>query len=205
MISEKWNLDLDIDKLVTHLKECVFQVPKTAQSENFGGWSVLSGDGTVQDGWQPGHLLYRKDLDQSLRDEVKSRIKTSFRSYTTETPICTGYLLDIINILRQHELEPHRARIICLKAGRSCVWHRDAGDSDYAVRLHIPIITNKGCFFETRDEREHLPADGSAYFIHVNRDHRVTNEGDEDRHHLVVGIYDHKGVSQFHKNPEPYT
>ncbi|OFZ29180.1 MAG: hypothetical protein A2622_14150 [Bdellovibrionales bacterium RIFCSPHIGHO2_01_FULL_40_29] len=198
MISEKWNIKFDINRLQEHLKQFVINKEITRQSSAFGGWSVLSSDGDYKDGWQQGHLLYRKGVSEEQKKITRSQMNKKFSEYTIETEICHGYLLEVINTIRTHKLHPARARIICLTAGMSCSWHRDAAEGIYAVRLHIPIITNDGCFFETETESEHLPADGSAYFIHVNREHRVVNKGNEDRYHLVMDVFDKNNITQFH-------
>jgi hypothetical protein len=198
MISEKWNIKFDINRLQEHLKQFVINKEITRQSSAFGGWSVLSSDGDYKDGWQQGHLLYREGVSEELKKKTLSQIKKKFSEYTVETEICHGYLLEVIKTIRSYNLHPARARIICLTSEMECRWHRDAPEEIYAVRLHIPIITNDGCFFETETESEHLPADGSAYFIHVNREHRVVNKGKEDRYHLVMDVFDKNNITQFH-------
>lgn len=199
MIFEKWSLNFDILKLQEHLKQNVLNKEISRQSSAFGGWSVLSGNGDFKDGWQQGHLLLKDDVKPEVKNEIRSQIKKKFSEYTIETEICTGYLLEVINTLRSYNLSPSRARLICLTAGLHSSWHSDAPPSVYAVRLHIPILTNEHCFFETRDESEHIPADGSAYFVYVNREHRVINRGTTDRFHLVLDVKDMGQVSKFHR------
>lgn len=199
MIAEKWDLKLDIEKLRDFLLQNVLDKEITKQTEAFGGWSVLSSDGDFRDGWQQGHLLFRPGVREEVKRQIKAQLKKSITEYTYETEICKGYMREVIEIIRNSGLSPHRARVIRLSAGMACSWHRDAPDNIYSVRLHVPIVTNEGCFFETRYGREHLPADGSAYFLYVNNEHRVVNEGDKDRFHLVMDVKDTTGVSQFHR------
>ncbi len=162
----------------------------------------MSSNGDYKDGWQQGHILLDPNSSQELRNEVKSTINKKFSEYTVETDICVGYLKTVVEKIRSYGLNPCRARIICLTAGQASSWHRDAPATRYAVRLHVPIVTNQGCYFETREEREHLPADGSAYFIYVNREHRVVNEGDQDRFHLVMDVVDRNAISKFHRRED---
>jgi hypothetical protein len=199
MIFEKWDLNLDVHKLQEHLRNHVLDKEISRQSTAFGGWSVLSGNGDFKDGWQQGHLLYKEGTSEDERKAVLGQISKKFSEYTLKTEICTGYLASVIEKVRSFQLAPSRARIICLTAGQSSSWHRDEASNVYAVRLHIPIETNEFCFFETRDEREHIPADGSAYFVSVNREHRVVNRGQTDRFHLVMDVRDTVGVSKFHR------
>jgi hypothetical protein len=199
MISEKWpDIQFNIEKLQEHLKSFVLDKTITRQSPSFGGWSVLSSDGDFKDGWHPGHLAYRDNVSLERKIEIRSQIKKKLTEFTVPTEICHGYMLEVINFIKEKKLSPSRARIICLSAKMSSSWHRDAADNSYAVRLHVPIITNPGCHFETPTESEHMPADGSAYFIHVNREHRVINTGDTDRYHLVMDVFDKNCITQFH-------
>lgn len=202
MIAEKLDLFVDINNLIQHLKDVVLSKPMVRPSDSFGGWSVLSSNGNYQDGWQPGHLLLQADVAEKEKMAIQSTIAKKFSDFKIETEICTGYLLNVIHMIRSHNLNPYRARIICLSPGGASVWHRDARDDQYAVRLHIPILTNEGCFFETLEERAHLPADGSSYAIYVNREHRVVNEGKTPRYHLVMNISDDSEVTQFHSRTQ---
>lgn len=204
MIAETWDFKFDILKLQKHLQETVFCLPITAQSEAFGGWSVLSSKGDYRDGWQKGHFLYNPNIGEEKKSEIQKTLTKPFSEYTTETEICTGYLKEVIDFIRSKDLKPARARISRLASGHSSSWHIDSQDHTYFVRLHIPIFTNEKCFFQTRDESQHLPADGSAYFLYVNREHRVVNDGDTDRYHLIMDVVDLNQNSKFHRREDFY-
>ena len=90
MIFEKWNVTFDIHLLQQHLKENVLSKEISRQSEAFGGWSVLSGNGDFKDGWQKGHLLLNNNVPEAEKDKVRSQISKKFSEYTIETEICTG-------------------------------------------------------------------------------------------------------------------
>lgn len=200
MVYEHYDARFDIEKLRQHLREHVLKLEATYQSQAFGGWSVLSSDGTIQDGWQKGHLGMKQTMTkEELVQLMSSTYHKPLAEYVVPTEICHGYLLEIIEKIKSLGLSPRRARIIKLAAGLESVWHRDSPENTYAVRLHVPIITNPHCFFETETERAHLTADGSAYFLHVNRMHRVVNGGTEDRYHLVMNIVDKNGVTKHHR------
>lgn len=198
MIFEKWSLGLDVALLQEHLRDNVLNKPITHQSNSFGGWSVLSSTGDISDGWEQRHLLSKPEICEKIKNEIKSQIKNPSIKHTIKTEICTGYLDKVVDLLIQYNLNPYRARIIRLRAGTSSSWHADAPAHIYSVRLHIPIITNQKCLFETENESSHLAADGSAYFIFVNNIHRVVNWGPEDRYHLVMNVEDIGGISTFH-------
>lgn len=200
MIYEKAPFKFDIEKLKDHLEKFVFPLQPVFQSEAFGGWSVLSSDGSYKDGWHKGHRIFDTNLPKEIvLDSLRKENAKRSTEYVFPTEICVGYLQQVVEQLTSAGLEPHRARIIQLAAKSSSIWHRDALDSVYSVRLHIPIITNSGCYFETEDERDHLSADGSAYFLYVNRMHRVVNAGDSHRYHLVIDVKDSSNITQFHR------
>ena len=202
MVSELWSQQkFDIERLKSHFREFVLPLEPVYQSPAFGGWSVLSSNGSYKDGWHRGHRLFNEDekKTEQVKDAfIKAGIKRS-QEYVVPTEICHGYLQEVMSQLSSHGLNPCRVRIIQLAAGMSSIWHRDYADHEYGVRLHIPIITNSGCFFETETEREHLVADGSAYFIAVNRVHRVINEGSTHRYHIVGDVKDTQGITKYHR------
>ena len=69
-----------------------------------------------------------------------------------------------------------------MKPPRSCLsWHRDPDK-----RLHIPIITNKGCKMVIENEAFHMPADGKAYITDNTKYHNFFNGSELDRVHLVA-------------------
>lgn len=205
MIYERWKTQFNIEQLQFHLKEYILSLPPIFQSPSFGGWSVLSSNGSYTDGWHRGYLGIQERMDlKSLRQQTEKNGGKVGAEYVLPTEICHGYLLDVIEYIKSKGLNPSRARVIQLPAGHSCIWHRDAPDNVYCVRLHIPILTNENCYFEIENGRAHLPADGSAYFLHVNRMHRVVNEGQTSRYHLVMNVRDDLGISQNHQwNPKP--
>jgi hypothetical protein len=216
-IFETWNTRFDIERLRKHLEEHVLPLEIVSQSSSFGGWSVTSRSGSYQDGWYQGHLVLEQ---QNLSPDEKSRILVENGIYRggqyLPTEICHGYLAEVLKTIEDQGLKPERVRIIRLRAEGRSSWHRDAPDEHYAVRLHIPIVTNSGCFFEVSPagvppyegedherqvKRAHLPADGSAYFLWVNRVHRVVNLGSEHRYHIVMNIRDEGGFTKHHKFP----
>lgn len=55
----------EIAKLVHHLEAHVLTLPIETQSPAFGGWSVLSSDGSYTDGWH-------KDISFTLKTAKRS-------------------------------------------------------------------------------------------------------------------------------------
>lgn len=199
MIFEKLSLKFDIEKLKHHLENVVLPKPIIQQSPTFGGWSVLSGNGDYRDGWQKGFLAFKDDVSSEIKEAVRANSPANFTQYVHPTEICIGYLKQVIESIVDQHLSPYRARITCLCSQSSTSWHSDGKKDEYVVRLHIPLVTNPKCLFETREESHHLPADGSAYLVYVNREHRVVNFGDTDRYHLMMNVVDSRQISKFHR------
>ena len=182
MIYEKLTcLTVDAEKLRRHFLEHVAKLPPMMQSQSFGGWSIQSTNGYYTDGWQRG-----------IPPEAASE-------YVKPTRVNFGYLREVMDRIDALGLEPRRARISVLKANRQSRLHRDAADDVYAVRLHIPLITDESCTFEAGGEAAHLPADGSVYILLVNRMHQIFNRWGHDRFHIIMDVRDHKGVTQHHR------
>lgn len=87
-----------------------------------------------------------------------------------------------------------RSRLMKLGAGSEVSLHVDFNYHWYSrVRIHIPLITNPGVTFFCADKNVHMKA-GECWIFNSWRRHRVTNESDEDRIHLVI---DTAGSSRF--------
>jgi hypothetical protein len=192
MIFEKIDLNIDIETLRNQFLKQVSIHPPVMQSSHFGGWSILSSNGSYTDGWAQG----QKNFYNPEKPQVVENIPT--QAFFKPTEICTGYILSIMKKVADLGLNPRRARISMLKAGGVSARHRDAADKDYAVRLHIPVITNPDSVFSTDEGEAHFPADGSGYIVRVNRPHQVFNRGQEDRIHIFMDILDNKGITKFH-------
>ena len=206
MIYELWQKKFDIHRLQKHLFDFVLPLEATYQSPAFGGWSVLSSDGSHTDGWHNGHTLYantQPNTEYNIARLAEVGGKHS-AEYVIPTDICHGYMEEVIKTIEDLQLFPRRARIIQLAAESESIWHRDAANSTYAVRMHIPLLTNDFCYFETENEKAHLPADGSVYFLYVNRIHRVINNGKTHRYHLVMDITDKSNVTTYHRYQDFY-
>ena len=75
-----------------------------------------------------------------------------------------------------------------MKPPRSCLsWHRDP-----EMRLHIPIITNKGNIMVIENEAFHMPANGDGYITNNTKYHNFFNGSEIDRVHLVATLLEHK-------------
>lgn len=203
MIYERLELGFDIEKLRRHLQEVVFPLKPMMQGAYFGGWSVLSSNGSYTDGWQMGHLAFQDKNGQSSvdRDALRAMNLDEEEHFNRPTEIYSGYLQQVMEEIQAYGLTVFRARISLLTAGGRSSTHRDGADESYKVRLHIPIITNPGCFFETEEGAAHFPADGGAYVVRVNRLHTIYNRGTSHRFHLMMNIRDTNQSTKYHQMP----
>ena len=87
-----------------------------------------------------------------------------------------------------------RSRLMKLAPGAEVSQHVDFNYHWYTrVRIHVPVITNPGVMFYCADQRTHMKA-GECWIFDAWRRHRVTNESNEHRVHLIL---DTAGSSRF--------
>lgn len=87
-----------------------------------------------------------------------------------------------------------RSRLMGLDGKCSVPEHRDVNYHWYnRVRIHIPVITNPGVLFYCGDTHVHMAA-GETWIFDSWKKHRVENESDRFRVHLVI---DTAGSSKF--------
>ena len=100
--------------------------------------------------------------------------------YTEICPEFKGtYDEEVYNLINKR-FKIGRVRFL-MKPPRSCLsWHRDP-----EMRLHIPIITNKGNIMVIKDTAFHMPANGSGYITDNRQYHNFFNCSEVDRVHIV--------------------
>ena len=200
MISETINLPINFEALRSHFEREVAIRPANMTTEWYGGWSVLSSNGSYLDGWGAARL-HNPDFmpGHTIEEKMAALGTTASHLHVQPTEICTGDIVPPLKTLLKLGFKIWRARFSILKPGGESSWHRDAPDEAYAVRLHIPISTNPECLFVCEEGSEHWPADNSAYFVRVNRMHKVVNRGSTDRIHFIVNIRDPEGLTKHHQ------
>jgi hypothetical protein len=110
-----------------------------------------------------------------------------FRKRHTDLPEYFHYVLNTLGASIVH-----RTRFAKLAPKSQVKPHIDY-NTEYGVRLHIPIITNKECSFggvavDGVTHETHMPADGSVWFINPGVKHWATNDGDSERVHIIVSV-----------------
>tara|TARA_B100001287_G_C22554942_1_gene468614 strand:- start:341 stop:937 length:597 start_codon:yes stop_codon:yes gene_type:complete len=76
-----------------------------------------------------------------------------------------------------------RVRLLLKEPRSTLSWHKDP-----ECRLHIPIVTNKGCSMVIENVAKHLPADGNVWITNNTKYHNFFNGGEQDRIHLVACV-----------------
>lgn len=211
MFFEKLDYTVDIEALKKEVRESVFTLGdqviqgeeyETPQYHGFGGWSILSADGTYQDGWESIQLNDGNTMESFMPTE-----ELIFKAYKymnicdgiehkNQTEACVGEIKKVIDDLRNLGFEPCRARVTCLKAGSKSLVHKDAEETEYMARIHIPLWTNEKCVHICQGMNLHMPADGGVYILWTNRWHQIRNDSNEDRYHIIMDAYDTKKITK---------
>ena len=76
-----------------------------------------------------------------------------------------------------------RVRLLLKEPRSTLSWHKDP-----ECRLHVPIITNKGCSMVIENVAKHLPADGKVWITNNIKYHNFFNGGEQARIHLVACV-----------------
>ena len=115
--------------------------------------------------------------------EVARDIDIDESKYTQLVPeFEKTYFKEVYETLRK-KFKLGRVRLLLKEPRSTLSWHRDP-----EPRLHIPIITNKGCRMVIEDVRKHMPADGSVTITNNTKYHNFFNGGEQDRIHLVACV-----------------
>ncbi len=110
------------------------------------------------------------------------------RNYCIPNENAQGMLLEILNSFKAKFT---RVRLAVLMPGFEGKPHIDY-NTDYSIRVHIPIFTNDGAVFNYITDKgkttEHMPADGRMWYVNTGYTHYVTNAGDKPRLHIVANL-----------------
>jgi hypothetical protein len=142
--------------------------------------------------WDENYSLeQRTELSQSKWDRLhpKHTKRADERFYRKPVSDIPPYLTSVLERFRPYL---HRCRFAKLKAGREVLPHIDY-DTTYGIRLHIAIQTNDRCVNgavrkDNSKIEEHVPADGSVWFINQGLRHWAKNHGDTERVHLIMSL-----------------
>ncbi len=115
--------------------------------------------------------------------EVSRDIEIDESKYTQLIPeFEKTYFKEVYETLKKR-FKLGRVRLLLKEPRSTLSWHKDP-----ECRLHIPIITNKGCSMVIENVAKHLPADGRVWITNNTKYHNFFNGGEQARIHLVACV-----------------
>ena len=178
------NLDFDISKLRDDLKKILenkkFNSPGVT---HFGAISInqIPND----ENSTKGNNIRGKywTIADDTGKEVSRDIDIDESKYTQLVPeFEKTYFKEVYEILSK-KFKLGRVRLLLKEPRSTLSWHKDP-----ECRLHVPIITNKGCSMVIENVAKHLPADGKVWITNNTKYHNFFNGGEQARIHLVACV-----------------
>ena len=115
--------------------------------------------------------------------EVSRDVEIDESKYTQLVPeFEKTYFKEVFEILSK-KYKLGRVRLLLKEPRSTLSWHKDP-----ECRLHVPIITNKGCSMVIENVAKHLPADGKVWITNNTKYHNFFNGGEQARVHLVACV-----------------
>ena len=152
------NLNFDVEKMRADLNSVLKKKKfKTLGIKNFGAISLnqIPGDKSSTEGHNVRGTYWTIPDEKGQETERDKPVDEA--KYTEIVPEFKGtYFEEVYNTLKKH-FKLGRVRILLKEPRSTLSWHRDP-----EPRLHIPIITNKGCRMVIEEVCKHMPADGSV-------------------------------------------
>ena len=116
-------------------------------------------------------------------NEVSRDVDIDESKYTQLVPEFENtYFKEVYETLRKR-FKLGRVRLLLKEPRSTLSWHKDP-----ECRLHVPIITNKGCSMVIENVAKHLPADGKVWITNNTKYHNFFNGGEQARVHLVACV-----------------
>lgn len=131
---------------------------------------------------------YNPDEENRIYDKKIPKSRLDERHYNKIKDWVKGtYIEEVINSFKG---ETHRARVAIMEPGFNIKPHIDY-NTDYSVRYHIPLTTNKDCgfFAEKNGERiyQHMQP-GEVWFLNQGLRHSAWNKGKTPRSHIIISV-----------------
>ncbi|CUH88845.1 Aspartyl/Asparaginyl beta-hydroxylase [Phaeobacter sp. CECT 5382] len=119
--------------------------------------------------------------DRKRRDVHESRWTSGSLKYPTARKFLEAFAASQNSILG-------RAKIVCLPAGKRVYPHIDNGEY-YRVRdrYHFVLRSTSGSWMKTGDEEVRMK-EGELWWFDNNVMHEASNDGDEDRIHMIFDM-----------------
>ena len=117
--------------------------------------------------------------------EVSRDVDIDESKYTELVPeFEKTYFKEVFETLKKR-FKLGRVRLLLKEPRSTLSWHKDP-----ECRLHVPIITNKGCSMVIENVAKHLPANGKVWVTNNTKYHNFFNGGEQARIHLVACVLD---------------
>ena len=117
--------------------------------------------------------------------EVSRDVDIDESKYTQLVPeFEKTYFKEVFETLKER-FKLGRVRLLLKEPRSTLSWHKDP-----ECRLHVPIITNKGCSMVIENVAKHLPANGKVWITNNTKYHNFFNGGEQARNHLVACVLD---------------
>ena len=179
-----YELKFDIKKLRSDLEKILKQKNFNSLGiKNFGAIPVnqIPGDKSSIEGHNV-RGTYWTIPDESGKEAMRDK-PIDESKYTELLPEFKGtYFEHVFNTLKEN-FKLGRVRILLKEPRSTLSWHRDP-----EPRLHVPIITNKGCRMVIEEVSKHMPADGTVTITNNTKYHNFFNGGEQNRIHLVACV-----------------
>ena len=178
------NLKFDISKLRNDLEKVLEKKRfKSPGVTHFGAIPInrIPGDAESIE----GHNVRGKywTIADETGKEVSRDIEIDESKYTELVPEFENtYFKEVYEILKKR-FKLGRVRLLLKEPRSTLSWHKDP-----EPRLHIPIITNKGCMMVIDNVAKHMPADGTVTITNNTKFHNFFNGGEQARIHLVACV-----------------
>ena len=115
--------------------------------------------------------------------EVSRDIDIDESKYTQLIPEFEKTYFEEVYETLKNKFKLGRVRLLLKEPRSTLSWHKDP-----ECRLHVPIITNKGCSMVIENVAKHLPADGKVWITNNTKYHNFFNGGEQARVHLVACV-----------------
>ena len=117
--------------------------------------------------------------------EVSRDVDIDESKYTQLVPeFEKTYFKEVFETLKER-FKLGRVRLLLKEPRSTLSWHKDP-----ECRLHVPIITNKGCSMVIENVAKLLPANGKVWITNNTKYHNFFNGGEQARIHLVACVLD---------------
>lgn len=132
---------------------------------------------------------YNPDMEDRVYDKKIPKNRLDERHYNKVVDWIRGtYLEEVINSFKA---EHSRVRIAIMEPGAYVAEHMDY-NTDYSVRYHIPLTTNKDCGFYVIDKDDNkvfqTMAPGECWFLNQGLRHSAWNKGTTPRSHIILSM-----------------